>query len=160
MDKYDKVIRAIKKFGCSFVHIDSAFLPDNIASPFDGAIGLDWDGKVVYSSAHAKTDSPETWCGLIHELGHAVASTHPPDDSPEFDFFGWEYIVAKKCGLTRAEFIDGNGGYGTQLNGVSKRIEYLSLREFNAVISDRKKVALASGLLLKVGSKYEPTVLR
>lgn len=36
---------------------------------------------------------------LIHELGHVLACSSPPEKSGELNFFGWEWVVACKFGV-------------------------------------------------------------
>jgi hypothetical protein len=38
------------------------------------------------------------WSHLVHEMAHTFASKHPPDKADDWEFFGWEYAVARYVG--------------------------------------------------------------
>jgi hypothetical protein len=48
---------------------------------------------------------------VIHEMGHVFASKKKPDDSNEFDFFGWEMATARAIGLPWEHWRDGTRDY-------------------------------------------------
>jgi hypothetical protein len=59
-------------------------------------MAIDWHEKTVIVAQDLTADNIS---GLIHELGHVFASNKTPNGAKEFDFFGWEYVVAGKLGL-------------------------------------------------------------
>lgn len=42
---------------------------------------------------------PQEAAGVIHELGHVFACHDLPKDSEEFDFFGWEWALAREVDM-------------------------------------------------------------
>jgi hypothetical protein len=63
--------------------------------PFSNNLGVNWEKKIVYVSMVAAGSDIH---GIIHEMGHVFASRKPPANSKEYDFFGWEYVVAISIG--------------------------------------------------------------
>lgn len=75
-------------------------------APFTNKLlGLDYANHIVYVGEECSIS------GIIHEMGHAFACQDPPDISDEFDFFGWEYLLAKKLGI-EADWQSNNKDYG------------------------------------------------
>ncbi len=60
-------------------------------APFAHSLGISWtQKKVVYVGSSTKIGD------LIHETAHTFACRRTPPRSKEFDFFGWEGLLAKK----------------------------------------------------------------
>lgn len=68
--------------------------------PFDSALSLRFASTEIILNAR--------WCGIqaledetvgsiIHELGHLLVARNT--FSPEFEFLGWEFLLAEYCGL-------------------------------------------------------------
>ena len=145
-----------KKWGGSLVEVSqtdydklNASSETHSEAPFtSGRLGVNYSEKrVVYSG---KLDVGE----LIHEMGHVFASKVEPAKCPEFDFFGWEYLVAKKVGAL-AEWFRSSKDYcvdnqNTEFGG-------LSSHQQEAVLVER--VAHAKNLGL-VGPKGAPKSIR
>lgn len=59
-------------------------------APASPGHGLDWDARRIYA-----VDSLINPGAIIHEMGHVFASDLPPYCSNEFDWLGWEIVVAR-----------------------------------------------------------------
>ncbi len=91
--------------------------------PFDSWCGIDYKQKaLVYVSARVSDIGV-----MIHETGHIFACKNEPYNSHEFDFFGWEYVMAQKLGAM-AEWEKSTAAYGINyndsLNGLQHYDEY------------------------------------
>lgn len=65
-------------------------------SPFTSHLGISWRDRVLYVRSSRLRD-PLTVGGMIHELGHILATKVAPGPSEELDFVGWEWQAAKLC---------------------------------------------------------------
>lgn len=90
------------------------------AAPFTGwDLGvIHRDQRVLYGSHAEPEQVPVYATSLIHEMAHCFASLVPPnrmiakdDDSNEFQFFGWEFLLARQIGLSIKDFYVGNQDY-------------------------------------------------
>lgn len=72
-------------------------------APASNALAIHWQRKYLYvAQEHVRRSvNSETIGGIIHELGHLIASRRPPEDAQEVDFLGWEWLLARKLGLRR-----------------------------------------------------------
>ena len=91
-------------------------------APFtDWDLGCKHSTKTVFFSSHCEPDDIEAYAtGIIHEMGHVFASKVAPNrqkPSAEFDFFGWEVLLAEKIGLTRQQFYKGQAEYAVNDQG-------------------------------------------
>ena len=75
--------------------------------PFNSWCGVNYETKTLHLD---QTQVPDIGT-LIHETGHIFASPSEPWCSNEFQFFGWEYAMAKrlKCVL---DWEKSTGAYG------------------------------------------------
>jgi hypothetical protein len=100
---YTKEVRALRKlaksWGGDIVRVSpekfkaEARGKDFFEAPFTNAkLGVLWKTKKVLFVG----DVP--WGFLTHELGHLFASAENPERSKEFDFFGWEIVLARMVG--------------------------------------------------------------
>ncbi len=48
---------------------------------------------------------------IIHEMGHMFATSSSPNNSKEFEFFGWEYLVAQEIGMSVEQWLEENSDY-------------------------------------------------
>lgn len=83
-------------------------------APFPGGtyVGVSWRRKeVLYAEGLC------AWPHLIHELAHALVCHDNPDQAgDEFDFFGWEVVVARLVG-PMAEWEYANRHYNVTNDG-------------------------------------------
>lgn len=86
--------------------------PDTRIAPFSHSMGVHPAKSTVFASDH-ETNPIEVLCGLIHELGHLCVGDNymDPNIGEEYDFFGWEIVVADAIGMSRDDFIIGNRDY-------------------------------------------------
>jgi hypothetical protein len=68
-------------------------------------LALDWDRMVIYHGERLKA------AHLIHEMGHLFACGDAVENSEEYDFFGWEWCLARMVGGEQ-EWRDDNEHYG------------------------------------------------
>jgi len=80
-------------------------------APFISAHAIDWTARIIYV-VKGRADVP----AILHEMGHVFASRRSPWHSKEFSFFGWEYLLAKELGITRA-WAKSNQGYSVGDDG-------------------------------------------
>lgn len=136
----ERLSRLCTKFGGSLVQVD--VIQVEIQSPFDFAVGADFDQKIVYYKAGADPGS------IIHEMGHVFASKEKPDNSEEFDFFGWEYAVAKQVHVLDI-WIKNNRDYGLGTWPANQEFGRLSNREREEVLWERTAFAEQIGLIVQ-----------
>lgn len=125
--------------GCIIEFHPSDMLPVNKHSPFSSFCGIDWKAKKLYLTDEADPGD------LIHELAHLLATDKPLKKQEEFDFFGWEYILAKQLGVY-------DWWLGTIQNYyVTPEREFgeLSQKEQRQVLRERKEYALKMGMINK-----------
>ena len=70
-------------------------------APASEALAINWKRRYLYVSRQHLAD-PAALGGMVHELGHLVATRQPPGNAWETDFLGWEWLVARKLGLRKA----------------------------------------------------------
>lgn len=76
-------------------------------------LGVDWKNKTLFHIGEFPSDpTTESLGDFIHEIGHVFACKVTPEKSNEFNFFGWEYLVALQAGMTHEDFCKRNRYYG------------------------------------------------
>jgi hypothetical protein len=119
MTPFEKVTEYLKSIGIKvFAYenlqklVDSTSrIPDFSHSPFTGGIGISLSRMEIHH-----TKGLEDFAALIHEAGHLIADSKPPECSDE-DFFGWEIAVAKMLEISMDEFYRMNREYGISWDG-------------------------------------------
>lgn len=122
------------------VHFDDPVWDSVDVAPFSAWLGVDHGHKTVYLTQDAEPGE------VIHEMGHVFASDRTPNFSEEYDFFGWEFVVAQKAGLVE-EWIQSAGNYsvgGTQFAEFSE----LSIDEQSDLLEERVGHARLLGLIV------------
>ena len=122
----------------SYDDFDDLFYPHDsmcngyFEAPFTSAHGLNWDRKIVYV-----VRGREEVGSIIHEMGHVFATQVGPEDRQcrEWDFFGWEYAIARQIGATRT-WSRHNGNYNTGEGG-GDEWAVLSTRRRRRLLADR-----------------------
>jgi hypothetical protein len=105
-----------RDWGGEIVHAPRAFgeTPDIFESsrgdriwycPFDKGFAIEFDDRRILTR-----DAAPNLGSLIHEMGHTFACASVPSKSREFEFFGWEYVVARKAGCLE-EWLASNAEY-------------------------------------------------
>ena len=100
----------------------------------------------------------EYWTGFVHELGHLFATKDTPNEAEEWDFFGWEYCLAKKVGNT-AVWCKNNGEYGIGSLELGMLVTHmmcnfgtLKPHEKKLVIADRIAAGKKAGIISRAGN--------
>ncbi len=109
------------------------------AAPFSSWLGVDHKRKVIYYTKEAQPGE------VIHEAGHVFASSRTPNFSEEYDFFGWEFVVAVKVGLVD-EWLETTGNYtigGTDF----VEFEDMTIDEQSDLLEERVQHARSLGLI-------------
>ena len=84
---------------------------------------------------------------LIHEAGHVFASRIAPEHSEEYDFFGWEAVVARRAGVFD-EWLESSGNYQIQtLDPGGQEFGRLDRTYQRRLLADRIRVAKRAGLI-------------
>jgi hypothetical protein len=106
-------------------------------------LGVIWHKKLIMSERGLM------WPHLVHEMAHTFASKHPPDKADEWEFFGWEYAVARYVGDVEA-WRRSNVDYQIDDGGPHRYGEFgaLSRRNQNKICTERlyhaKKIGIVS----------------
>lgn len=98
--------------------------------PFWSDVAICYQSKTLYWIDPTGTDLDWVFrvCGLIHEMGHLWAAPHSPTKPglQEFDFWGFEYLLAQQCGISLEEWVEGNGDYAIRIG-----IDTLEVKQLN-----------------------------
>jgi hypothetical protein len=78
------------------------FVPDGVR------LGCIYSQKIVALVPHRSLHC----CYVLHEMAHVLACRQPPDESDEFDFLGWEWVMAKRFGVSCRQWRFLNRDYG------------------------------------------------
>jgi hypothetical protein len=97
-------------------------------APFNHNLALHWRKRLVYVAAE-RLNRPYTVGGIIHELGHILASRDSPSLSREIVFAGWEHQVSiitdcRHAWLKNMETYETTHGSFTSLSQGEKRAWY------------------------------------
>lgn len=86
--------RMVRSWGGDIILLEGAAFPERVAeAPFAwGVFGVDWYNKKIY----ARSGCFKRPMGFIHEAGHIFAVNSIPTFAEEFDFMGWEYLMARE----------------------------------------------------------------
>jgi hypothetical protein len=124
---------------------------DFYPAPFANDLGVFWRRKrIVYTTVPADRSYAE----LVHEMGHTFACTKNPEDSDEFDFFGWEYAVIRYVGGSTALWAHTNRFYSVENGG--RELGSLSEIEVYNLVQERVAHARTLGIL----NGYTPLAVR
>lgn len=132
-----------QRWGGKVVHLtDQQFYyigrqPGVSSAPFTGWLAVDYDKKTVYCL-------DPTWYNLLHEMGHVFASRLPPRQSSDFDFLGWEWVVARQLKGVR-KWLTGNADYGV---GPEADLGDLTPAQVHVLLKERLEEAVRQGLVV------------
>lgn len=118
---------------------------------------------VFYGDRRVIHDGRAHWADLIHEAGHVFACPEVPSASQEFDFFGFEYAVARKLHAPLDRWHDRLGSYQVDAvpgvdSGRYSSWDKLKWKQREAHIRERIWKARLLGIISKKG--LEPTPIR
>lgn len=160
MSELDKLQQIAQKFGGDIVesscYFDSVTAPeingtkvnDFYEAPFSSnRLGIAWQAKtVVYYDTVC-------WTEVIHEMGHCFATDLNPNQSSEWDFFGWEYCLAEYLALDMLVWCQSNASYNIDFPELSLYCSYFgsfSVIEQMKIIQERisygKKIGIIDSL--------------
>lgn len=125
-------------------------------APFSAWLAIDYDNKLVY--VRGPLDLEELG-GLIHECAHVFACHEHPRAAAEYDFLGWEFIVARKVDLLPA-WLASMTHYvivHDAETGMEATFDELSVDEQSDALEERVAFAIEQGLLTPDG---EPLSIR
>lgn len=113
-------------------------------APFARSMGMYPEYSTVFAS-ELETDIVYVLCGLIHELGHLCvgACYMDPNEGQEYNFFGWEIVVAGAIGLSRDDFKRGNFAYAAEDDEVGR----MSARSREKLFKERVEFARTTGIV-------------
>lgn len=93
---------------------------------------------------------------LIHEMGHAFLAEAAPSNPGEFDWLGWEIVLARRAGCYRV-WSKQNAGYAMNLEEGEREWGELTAEQLRRVIADRIDYARKIGI---VSQRGEPLCTR
>lgn len=127
------------------------YFRDDEQSPFCSYLGMDWDKfEILICPLDLPGKNPVNSGHLIHEMGHMFACIERPNKSIEFNFFGWEYALAKFIGCYK-EWADSNRDYGILTNGRNKDFGELDAEEKMEVLEEEVEKCKERGLITPSG---------
>lgn len=111
-------------------------------APFSaGDLGIRWAAKEVVFTRRLPLEPVE----VIHEMGHIFAAKAVPDEIKEFDFLGWEYMLALQVGISQQDWVHDNQHYAVTDDG--DELGYMSEGEVSALLDERIRAATVAGLI-------------
>jgi hypothetical protein len=87
---------------------------------------------------------------VIHECAHLFATTKRPDESSEWDFLGWEMVVAERVGLPMPSWRQAHYNYFVDLDTSRTIVEYTD-KELRHLYEDRVMYAWLTGIIDEKG---------
>lgn len=139
-----KLHQLAERWGGSLVKVTEAefeALDVVVEAPFANHLGVDYKAKKVYYTADEQMGL------LIHEMGHVFASSLEPYDSDEWEFFGWEWTVARRVGC-QTEWLHGTRDYGLE---PGNEFGSLSEKEKQELLAERVAHGKTIGIIAKNG---------
>jgi hypothetical protein len=110
-----------------------------VRAPFTSELlGINFHTKEVIFAGKVGESS------IIHEMGHVFATDQEPRYATEWDFFGWEYAMARHIGLPVKTWLNSNADYGVN---DGQDLSTLNDRQICAMIHDRVRVARKAGIV-------------
>lgn len=112
------------------------------AAPFahpGRVLGQDWGKKIIYYS------SALAWREIVHEMGHAFATTQNTSLSEEWSWFGWEIAVAKLVDPQLIQWRRPNSYVVDR--GEYPEVQDLPDHELWAMAEERLAAAVADGII-------------
>jgi hypothetical protein len=91
---------------------------------------------------------------IIHEMGHVFATDQEPRYGTEWDFFGWEFILARFIGLPVKTWLQGNANYAVTDEG--SILSSLKDKEICRMLHERVRFARKAGTV----KKFKPLAVR
>lgn len=144
MTTFDRLVTLAHQWGGQFIHVTSESFwrgdrPYKLGlskAPFDPYLAIEWDRMEMW---FADPDPGP----IIHEMAHLFACQVPPEHADEFDFFGWEYALARKVRGV-GEWMKSNREYGI---APDQEFGTMTKRQRKQVLDERLDYAQALGIL-------------
>ena len=111
-----------------------------------GELGVLYLEKLI---VYVPNSAPEVEpVSLVHEMGHVFASRSRPNSSKEFGFFGWEYMLCQRVGITIAAWRKSHANYRVGSRGNYCCIKDMSENEYEKMIGQAVRHAARFGLIV------------
>jgi hypothetical protein len=110
-------------------------------------LGLWWQKKRIFM---CRPMSLHYVGNVIHECAHLFATTKRPNESIEWDFLGWEMMVAERIGLPMPSWREALCDYYVDLDTGRTLGEYTD-KEFKQLYEDRVMCAWLTGIIDETG---------
>lgn len=107
-------------------------------APFAVELAVNYSEKTIYCVT-------PTWYELVHEMGHVFACRQPPRQSSDFDFLGWEWVLARQLKGVR-KWIAGNADYGVN---PEEDMGDLTPTQVTKLLQERLEDAIQQGIVVK-----------
>lgn len=135
-----------RSWGGSIALVEELPVP---CAPFTSCMGVDYDKKEIYVEIDRLNRSHRAWemlGGVIHEMGHVFACDQRPESSEEYDFLGWEWLVARQTGLLE-QWEHSMSNYSIGNDEFSADFDCLSPDQASDLIEERVARARELGLI-------------
>ncbi len=154
--RFERLQLLVKQWGGKLIYTEDNDVFDALCvdgAPFDHNLGVDYDRKVIVAEKGFNLG------GVIHEIAHVFAvnaeTSRAALDSDEFDFFGWEFMLARKVDLV-PEWVESNYNYSLpndpfEYNGKDfggEDFGQLELEEQSDLIEERVDYARQIGIVM------------
>ena len=124
-------------------------------------LGVNWAKKKIYYSKECP------WPDVLHEMAHVFASKYLPDQTDEWDFFGWEIGAVKLLKGSITEWATANRYYEINIENyeLESVCDCLPLSAIpkpfqRKIFAERINHAHETGLLKRRKGKLVPVAIR
>lgn len=139
------LLSLVRSWGGDIIYV--ADIGDRFSpAPFNFCLGLDWHARLVACrvSSPGPIEDPVMLGSVIHEVAHLFATLKEPWYAEEYDFLGWEWAVARDCGLVD-EWLDSMGSYSV---GDGDDFGALDVDQQTDLLEERFDFAVSIGLIV------------
>ena len=144
----NQLLELASSWGGAVVQCNRKYFESRVVNgaPFSNDLGVDYEHKLVFAVTGALYENPG---GVILEMGHVFASLVAPQDADEYDFLGWEFMLARKVGLVD-EWLDSMDDYSIadSPNIAFPEFGYMELDDQDEVLCARVEHARELGLII------------
>jgi hypothetical protein len=154
----EKLLDFLREQGITVVHHEEYHWRHKVEgfqeAPFTSAdLGICWD----HFELHYRGTVP--WPAVLHEAAHMLATHDKPNESKEWQFFGWEIAVVNYLRLDLEEFHWNNRDYAIDYQDAGDGNYYGEVQDipydspvFHSFLASRVSFAKSCGLVAEDGT--------